>query len=305
MKHTDFNTYMQRIHDVFDVEAIVSENLSLQDTETYYHQSNLGYLFFHSWQGAVHMALSDSYTFKPEDYARQVQCIADDIRQQSAQTVLELGMGKGFNLRYLVDVLPEHIFYGLDYTTLHTQQSKQRLQNSHNAHVMRADFHHVPLTSNSVDYVFELESVCHALDVKQVLGAVRRVLRPNGTFTLFDGFRVVPMDALSPQYKIARHLVEKPLGVHEGTNISDFLRYAEELSFEVIATEDLSAQILPNLRRLQALQDRFFWHAFPLKVAKRLLPPYLVRNVIASMLMPHMVESGIQGYYKIILKARK
>ncbi|MEO1290503.1 MAG: class I SAM-dependent methyltransferase, partial [Chloroflexota bacterium] len=71
------------------------------------------------------------------------------------------------------------------------------------------------------------------------------------------------------------------------------------------ATEDLSAQILPNLRRLQALQDRFFWHAFPLKVAKRLLPPYLVRNVIASMLMPHMVESGIQGYYKIVLRARK
>lgn len=296
---------MQRIHDVFDVQAIVSEDLSLQDTETYYHQSNLGYLFFHSWQGAVHMALSEGDTFNPADYARQVQCIADDIRQQPTQVILELGMGKGFNLHYLAEMLTDHTLYGLDYTTLHARQSKSRLHNSNNVHIMRADFHHVPLANNSIDYVFELESVCHALDVKQVLEAVYRVLRPNGIFTLFDGFRVVPMDVLTPQYQTARHLVEKPLGVHEGTNIHDFLQHAQNAGFEVTAIKDLSIQILPNLKRLQALQDRFFWHSLPLKIANQLFPPYLIRNVIASMLMPHMVESGIQGYFKVALKARK
>ncbi|MEO1288302.1 MAG: class I SAM-dependent methyltransferase [Chloroflexota bacterium] len=305
MNTPDFNTYMRRINTVFDVDAIIQRNLSLQDTEDYYLQSNLGYLLFHSWRGAVHMALSDGKTFTASDYKRQIQLIATDIRQKSAHEILELGMGKGYNLHHLAKLFDNHHFYALDYSALHARQTKRHLRAYPQVHITRADFHHIPFVSQQFDYVFGIESICHALNIKQVLQSVYRVLRTGGYFALFDGFRIIPMQDLNAQEQIARHLVEKPLGVNEGTNITEFIANAQAIGFKIVEIQDLSSNILPNLRRLQRLQTRFFPNTLALKLAHILLPHYLLGNVIASMLMPYMVEQGIQGYFKVILQAEK
>ncbi|MEM9954338.1 MAG: class I SAM-dependent methyltransferase [Chloroflexota bacterium] len=248
------------------------------------------------------MALTDTDKFSGRDYLQQVDRVEREITASEARDVLELGCGKGFNLYHLAQRLPHVQFVGFDYSALHARQSHHRLKSFQNTSIMRADFHNIPVSANSCDVVFEFESICHALDMKCALQSIYHTLKSGGTFILFDGFRIRPMDQLSENEKIARCLVEKPLGVQEGTFINEFLLIAQEIGFEVKCVHDLSSAILPNLQRIQAIQKFLFPTNFQLWLAQKLLPKYLVRNVIAAMLMPYMVESGIQGYFQINLQ---
>lgn len=92
------------------------------------------------------------------------------------------------------------------------------------------------------------------------------------------------------------------MGVQQGILIADFLSLARDIGFKLISCEDLSAHILPNVRHIQSMQNYLFPNPFILKFARSILPKYLVRNVIAGMLMPYMIEQGIQGYYRISLQ---
>jgi ubiquinone/menaquinone biosynthesis C-methylase UbiE len=45
-----------------------------------------------------------------------------------------------------------------------------------------ADFHHLPLTDDSVDHVWSMEAFFFAHEPDEMLEEIRRVLRPGGTF---------------------------------------------------------------------------------------------------------------------------
>lgn len=303
-KSNELAKYLKRLDSAFELDKIIQENLGLKEIEQYYFQSNLGYLLLHSPHGAVHMALSSSGKYNAKDYLKQVEFVSEEIKRLNITEILELGSGKGFNLYHLANSLPECNFIGLDLSTLHVKQSRNKLKAIHNATIIRADFHHIPAKEKTFDYVFEFESMCHALNIEQALHSVHNALKPGGYFTVFDGFRIVPMNQLNDDEKKARVLVEKPLGVQEGTLVEKFLSIAEGLGFEVIRSDDLSDKILPNLRHIQSIQNMLFPNAFPLRIAYSILPRYLIRNVIAGMLMPYMVEQGIQGYFQITLQRR-
>ncbi|MEM9955460.1 MAG: methyltransferase domain-containing protein, partial [Chloroflexota bacterium] len=128
----------------------------------------------------------------------------------------------------------------MDYTRLHVQQSYKRLQNS----VLRADFHYIPFASNSIDYIFEIESICHATQIDKVLRDAYRVLKSGGVFTIYDGFRVVPSDQLSAIHLRARHLVEKPIGVDKGTLLDDFIAKSNAIGFTVTKKDNCSQKIM-------------------------------------------------------------
>jgi len=227
--------YLERLESAFDLDEILQQEIGLAEIEDYYFQSNWGYLIFHSFDGAVHMALSEQGEFRHEDYLAQINAVAQEIQALDAQEILELGTGKGFNLHHLARQFPERQFSGLDLSPLHVAQSKRKLGSSRNTKIARADFHHLPYRAGSFDYVFEFESVCHALDLRQVLENAHRVLYKGGRFTLFDGFRVLPMDQLSQDEKKARFLIEKTLGIQEGIFIDDFQQIATQVGFEVTA----------------------------------------------------------------------
>ncbi len=171
-----------------------------------------------------------------------------------------------------------------------------------NASVIRADFHHLPYPENSFDYIFEFESVCHAINIRQVLQNVHKVLREGGQFTLFDGFRVLPMDQLDNNQKTARFLIEKTLGINEGIYIEDFRQISTEVGFKVLECEDLSTNILPNLKRFESILNFFLPTAIQLRIVQKIFPRYFVHNAIAGLLMPILVEAGIQGYYRLKLE---
>ncbi len=303
-KSNELIKHLKRLDAAFELDEIIQQDFDLREIEEYYFQSNPGYLLLHSAQGAVHMALSPPDKYRPEDYIKQVNFVAEEIKCLNVRKVLEIGSGKGFNLYHLAKTFPQQRFLGLDFSALHVRQSRKKLKSLPNATTIRADFHHIPAGGKTFDYVFEFESICHALDIKQVLQSVHDVLKPGGYFRLFDGFRVLPMHKLNDDETLARRLIEKTLGVQEGILVEDFISFAQDAGFEVIKSDNLSKNILANLNHIQSVQNILFPHPLLLRFGNAIFPKYFIRNVIAGMLMPYMVEEGIQGYYRITLKRK-
>lgn len=304
MAHPKLKRYLDKIQRVYNIKDFTSQDIDRDTIIKYYTQSSPGYAFFHSTDGSVHMAVSSNGEFSKDDYYAQARHFDEQIKRFGSTDVLELASGKGFNTVYLAQRNPNVRFTGIDITPLHVDLATQKSQ-SHsvsNAHFELGDFHSLKYPDQSFDYIFEVESVCHALNLSQVLNQVYRVMRPGGVFTLFDGFKKKSLDSISEDERIAALLVEKSMAVSGALTLDEFLKAAQDAGFEVIEQEDISEKIMPNLLRFQFLARGFFKYAWLGKAIKGILPDYLVQNAIAGMLMPIVVGDGIQGYYKISLK---
>ena len=67
----------------------------------------------------------------------------------------------------------------------------------------------MPYADASFDHVYAVEAFCYARDLKQALCEVARVLRPGGTFRLFDGYLARRPDTFSAEEALAAELLAK------------------------------------------------------------------------------------------------
>lgn len=189
----------------------------------------------------------------------------------------------------------------MDLTPLHISNSSRRVEQKRLNNVVfeLGDFHQLDYPSKSLDMVFAIESICHAQDIFSVMSEVYRVLKPGGVMIVFDGFRVREHSTLTPDEKIARHLIEKTLAVNESVRIDSFISGCELMGFEVLENADLSQTILPNLERFHTLA-RILFEFSPLgHLSRAILPNHLAQNAIAAYLMPILVGNGTQGYFRL------
>ena len=287
----------------FDIDELLNHRITPGDIQQYYSQSNIAYRLVHSLGGAVHMALSQGGRFRFSDYDGHARYLIQHI-QSFGQEVLELGCGTGYNLEKLAVSQPGNRFYGVDITHLHVIQAKNRLRNHNNAIVNQGDFHKLSYGNGKFDTVYDVEAVCHAQNIEQVVGEVYRVLKPSGFFILFDGFRVVPSGQLSEDEYLARRLIEKSMALENVVLVDDLITKAEEADFLVKERIDIADQIMPNLLRLRQLIMPWRLLPFGFSIAHQILPANLVNNAIAALLMPYMVGNGYQGYFRILLQKR-
>jgi sterol 24-C-methyltransferase len=109
------------------------------------------------------------------------------------------------------------------------------------------DYHHLNFGDSSFDGVYTIETFVHATDPRQVLDGFFRVLKPGGSLSLYEYDHTDPSTA--PRHlRISMGQVNKyaamPTNVHEGV----LLHMLEEVGFQDILIEDLSANIKPMLR---------------------------------------------------------
>ncbi len=271
----------------------------------YYRQSEVGYRKYHSEQGSIHMAINEGDRFDPAGYYVQPTAIAQEIQRLSAQTVLEVGSGKGFNSRFLATQFPQIQFRGIDLTPRHVALAQHTAQALPNLQFQLGDFNQTGLATESVDLVFGVDCLCHANDLAQVLQELHRVLRPGGRLILFDGYRTPDFEHHPPDLQRAAQLVELGMAVPMGFRTVDtWLQTAQVQGFSTIATTNHTAGILPTLRRLQALSYRFFKRPWRAKLLKLWLPPYLCKNAIAGLLMPFTCDltHGAHQYHQLVLE---
>jgi len=298
----ELDKYLKKIDYIFPIKSLLQKNINIKQIKKYYRDSDAGYKYLHSKEGAVHMALNYDGVFSDDGFYAQVKEIDNIIKPEGIKDVLELGCGKGFNSLFLAKENPDVNFVGIDITDKHLLEADKKARNIKNVDFSYGDFHDLDFKDASFDLIFELESICHASDTKKVLSEIYRVLKPSGYFILYEGFKQDGFKNISENLKTASILVEKSMAVNNFEEISYWLSIASGVGFKIKIKENISQVILPSLGRFQLWARGYYKYPFLSKIFLRLLPKDMVMNSIAGLLMPFTVYNNAHVYYKIILE---
>lgn len=80
----ELRKYLEKINKIFDVSALAVEEIENQEIIDYYQKSELGYRFFHSPEGSIHMALNYDGVFSEDGYYEQVKIVNGYIEKLNA-----------------------------------------------------------------------------------------------------------------------------------------------------------------------------------------------------------------------------
>jgi ubiquinone/menaquinone biosynthesis C-methylase UbiE len=304
---------LRQIESVFDINTILQEKVTQNLIKQYYQNSNLGYKYIHSSEGSMHFALNFDGQFDKAGYHGQVRLIADFAKKQSKmQAILELGCGKGFNVRSLAREMQSFRanssnsvnIVGIDLTPFHVKQAKKwaKKEQLHQVSFEVGNYENLQFENESFDLVFGIETVCHSTQLATVLQNANRVLCRGGHLVLFDGYRQANFSSLQAELQTAARLVELSMAVKEGVEITTLLRVAKENGFEVVKVEDISYAVMPNVLKLQGLAKRYFKHKLLAKLLLAVLPNKLLKNAIAGLLIPATLQAKAQGYFQVVLR---
>jgi arsenite methyltransferase len=301
LDQTELSRYLAKIDRTFGISDLLKLKADKETIIRYYTESEKAYRIFHNRDGAVHMTLAETKSSRPDSLG-QARLIAEQAEAVSAKKILELGCGKGFNLAYIAKVSPNSELVGIDLTPTHVSMAQTKYSGLRNLRFMVGDFQALPFANDDFDLVFEVEAVCHAQDPEQAFREAHRVLRPGGRMTLFDGFRGSDLSFQPEEIQTAVHLVELTMAVPRFPTLDEWLDLARSVGFVVVATDDLSDAIMPNLEKFQVLARGFYKYPGLSRQFIRLLSPSLVKNSVAGLLMPFTVSSGAQRYHKVVLE---
>jgi SAM-dependent methyltransferase len=294
---------LHKLGRVFDVPALRRDTLPAAQVVQYYEDCHDAYRKYHSAEGAVHMALNDGDRFDPDGFFGQLRRLEAGWGAAPPADVLELAFGQGFNLEYLARRHGGTRFHGIDLTPAHQRIAAERVRRAGltNVTLTGGDFHHLPYADASMDAVFCIEAFCYATDLPRALAEVRRVLRPGGRFTLFDGYYTRPLAAMAPDEALAAELVARGMAMDTLQVQAELLAAAHAAGFVPAEPVALDAAVMPSLRRLERVTGaviRWPWlgrRALARRSALR------GRNILAGYLMHTAVAMGLIGYRQLVL----
>jgi len=298
----ELNKRLEDIKKVYEVEKILNRPTANQAVARYYKLNRATYYFLHSRAGFVHMGLSQKEVFSKSDYLGQAKIISEYIDSLKAESVLELGAGKGANLVYLAHRHPNVSFQGLD---LKEGQFKLgTFKDISNVNVKFGDYRNLSsFSASSVDIIYMVEALCYAQDKGQVLKQIHRVLKPGGIIIVFDGYINLPFKAMAPQESLAIKLVLKSFVVgFEDQCYPVFKEKFKENGFKILVTNNLDKAIRPSIVRLEKNARWFFKKPKLMKAVNSLVPDEIAANGIAVYLMPLTTDLGLGSYYLTVAR---
>lgn len=286
---------LQKIKNVIDINYLIHETEDAGQIKDYYKTNKLAYRVFHNWQGYLHMGISHDNQYRKSDLLTQVKEIQNHITD-TTKNILEIGCGRGSNTFYLANKNPNIHFSAIDLSTTPIKQLK-------NISFKMADYHNLSMFKDkSFDIVFGIETLCHSDDKIKVLKEIYRVLKPNGTFIIYDGYFNKNENEMTEDEKVSSTLITKGMAVNKFEQLSSFEKYLIDVSFLVKEKTDLSENIKPSLLRFEKMANRFFKFKTIGKTFKFVLPEKVVRNSISGYLMIDLINNRTFVYYKHVLK---
>lgn len=291
--------YLKLIETKFNTTQIISEKQNTSKIRNYYLTNHFSYLIFHNWMGFMHMGISRNGVFKKEDLLEPLNIVDTYIKKLDAKNVLELGAGNGSNGAHLAQRNPKVDFFGLDLS----KKMLKKHQNIKNYKQDLGDYHNLSkYTDNNFEVAFIIEALCHSNNKRLVLNKVYRKLKRGGIFIIIDGYARKSYDKMTDDEKLAQQLTEKSMAVDKFEIIDEFRTMIKKSKFKLLKEEDLTNVVLPTMRRFEKLAKAFYKFSSFTNLLKVVLPEGLVKNSIAGILMPALLERGIGCYYLHILE---
>lgn len=99
----------------------------------------------------------------------------------------------------------------------------------------------MPFPDNSFDAVYVIEATCHAPSLAGVYSEINRVLKPGGTFGVYEWLMTESYDNDNLEHRRIRIDIEQGDGIAQMFKVSEGLAAMEEAGFELTYHEDLAA----------------------------------------------------------------
>jgi len=116
----------------------------------------------------------------------------------------------------------------------------------------------------SFDAVYAIEATVHAPNFEGIYGEIKKVLKPGGTFGVYEWCMTDKYDATNPAHRKIAHGIEVGDGIPEMRNIENARSALNTVGFEVLYDEDLAERpdeirwfypLEGDIRKVQTLWD--------------------------------------------------
>lgn len=172
--------------------------ITTDSVRTYYDENTRLFLKFsgHNKAQNIHRSLWMPDTKSLEDALNTTNSLIKAEIESVAQTnarIADLGCGVGASLFYIYPRLQNPApALGLTLSPVQArlaQKSTQQLGLQDHIRFAEGDFTSVPLPSDSLDAVYSVEAVCHAVEPDQYFKEASRLLRKGGKLILVDDYK--------------------------------------------------------------------------------------------------------------------
>jgi hypothetical protein len=134
---------------------------------------------------------------------------------------------------------------------------------------------------------------------------VNRVLKPGGVFIVFDGYSARQRSDMNEVEILASDLTYTSMMVNPTDHsYRDFRTMVLQNGLDIIDEQNLSKEVLPSMRRLEAKAVKFFKHPKIARFVNKLTHEEVTGNAIAAYLMPTTVEMGLHEYWLTVARKK-
>ncbi|CAF1477309.1 unnamed protein product [Adineta steineri] len=188
-------------------------------------------LYEFSWGGSFHCA----NRYRNETFAESIQrhesYLALRMQLKPEDKVLDIGCGVGGPLRRIAHLSGAQIT-GVTISPYQVQRARE-IGVPKNCEFILGDFMKLPFEDNSFDYVYAIESVCHAPDKSKCFAEVFRVLKPGGLFLGYDACLTDKYNPQNPEHVEIIRTMEATFALPQLRLTRDFVTDLESTGFTV------------------------------------------------------------------------
>lgn len=200
-------------------------------------------LYEYGWGQSFHFARY--YKGEPfyQAIARHEHFLAHKMNIQAGQAVLDVGCGVGGPAREIATFTNANVT-GLnnnDYQISRAEAYAERRGLESQCKFVKGDFMKMPFQDATFDAVYAIEATVHAPKLETVYGEIFRVLKPGGTFGVYEWLMTDRYDESDRKHREIRHGIEVGNGIPQMVKIEECLRALKAVGFEIEYKEDLAA----------------------------------------------------------------
>jgi cyclopropane fatty-acyl-phospholipid synthase-like methyltransferase len=284
-----------------------NKKVSADDIVTYYDSCEVHYKMM--WHLDTHRAMHYGYWTNETKNLKEALFNTNDLLAGIAELkpgmrVLDAGCGVGGSSLYIAQKYG-CTTHGISLSTNQIQKASSQASLLNLGHLCKfsvADFCDTSFDSESFDIVWAIESVCHANDKAEFLKEAFRLLKPGGKLVMLDFFRTMP----TPNQKQQKWLSNwgQAWAVPQFEYDEWFVKWAEQVGFDVIECKDISKNIWPSALRL-------YMYFFPSWIWNNLLRmtgkfnPIHMRNTWSTFYQFHSLQKKYWRYMLIVATKSK
>ncbi|TNY19391.1 S-adenosyl-L-methionine-dependent methyltransferase [Rhodotorula diobovata] len=201
-------------------------------------------LYEYGWGSSFHFCRY--YPGEPfyQAIARHEHYLAHQTGIKAGMRVLDVGCGVGGPAREIAQFTDANVV-GLnnnEFQVLRARKYTAKAGLSEQVQFVKGDFMALAeqFGENSFDAVYAIEATCHAPSWEGVYGQIFKVLKPGGTFGVYEWCMTDSFDASNPRHKEVQHGIELGNGIPEMRPIQQARAALEAVGFTVEHDEDLA-----------------------------------------------------------------